>query len=133
MIFIFKMTPMEKCIENIIDPVALIKSLGFTVHVEKSQFLPTQELDILGFTINSVNMSFIEEGEKRASCLRHKKHKIKKKQTSKFEWTFNNIRIEDFSPNMGHNFFLKVSALLDVRHCPQLQSCAIPRKLTNQT
>ena len=72
------MTPMEKCIENIIDPAALIKSLGFTVHVEKSQFLPTQELDILSFTINSVNMSFIEEGEKRASCLPHKKQQQKK-------------------------------------------------------
>ena len=80
MIFIFKMTPMEKCIENIIDPVAQIKSLGFTVHVEKSQFLPTQELDILSFTINSVNMSFIEEGEKRASCLPHKKQQKKNKQ-----------------------------------------------------
>ena len=127
MIFIFKMAPTEKCIKNIIDPVALIKSLGFTVHVEKSQFLPTQELDILGFTINSVNTSFIEEGEKRASCLPHKKHKIKKKKTSKFEWTLNNIRIEDIiSAAIWATIFL---ALLDVRHCPQLQSCAISRKI----
>ena len=26
------------------------------------------------------------------------------------------------------NVFLEVSALLDVRHCPKLQSCVIPRK-----
>ena len=30
-----------------------------------------------------------------------------------------------FSPNLGHERFLEVSALLDVRHCSQLQSCAI--------
>ena len=27
-----------------------------------------------------------------------------------------------------HNFLLEVSTLLDVRHCPKLQSCAISRK-----
>ena len=30
-----------------------------------------------------------------------------------------------FSPNLGHKLFLEVSALLDVRHCSQLQSRAI--------
>ena len=47
----------ENCIKNIIDSVTLLRSLGFTVHAEKSQFLPTQELKILGFTINSVSMT----------------------------------------------------------------------------
>ena len=32
---------------------------------EKSQFLPTQELDILGFTINSVNMTVLLKTEKK--------------------------------------------------------------------
>ena len=31
----------ENYIKNIIDTVTLLRSLGFTVHVEKSQFLPT--------------------------------------------------------------------------------------------
>ena len=40
-----------------------------------------------------------------------------------------------FGPNLGHKFFcffFEVSALLDVRHCPKLQSCKISRK-TNDT
>ena len=35
-------------------------------------------------------------------------------------------------PNLGHRFFFEISALVDVRHCPKLQSCAISRK-TNDT
>ena len=31
-------------------------------------------------------------------------------------------------PNLDHTLFLEVSALLDIRHCPKLQSCAISRK-----
>ena len=58
----------ENCIKNIIDTVTLLRSLGFTVDAEKSQFLPTQELDILGFTINSVNMT--------ASLKKEKKEKL---------------------------------------------------------
>ena len=41
-----------------------------------------------------------------------------------------------FSPNLGDNFiffFFEVLALLDVRHCPKLQSCAISRKTTDAT
>ena len=32
---------------------------------------------------------------------------------------------------MPRKFFFEVSALLDVRHCPKLQSCAISRKATD--
>ena len=31
-------------------------------------------------------------------------------------------------PNLGHKMLLEVSALLDVRHGPNLQSCSISRK-----
>ena len=31
-------------------------------------------------------------------------------------------------PNLGHKFFLQVSALLDVKNCPKQQSCAISMK-----
>ena len=63
------------CIKNIIDTVTLLRSLGFTVHAEKSQFLPTQELHILGFTINSVNMtvSLKKEKKEQLACVIRKK------------------------------------------------------------
>ena len=39
-----------------------------------------------------------------------------------------------FQPQFGQqNFFWEVSALLDVRHCPKLQSCAISRKSNDTT
>ena len=55
----------ENCTTNIIDTDTSLRSLGFKVHAEKSQFLPTQELDILGFTINSVNMTVLLKTEKK--------------------------------------------------------------------
>ena len=42
-----------------------------------------------------------------------------------------------FGPNLDHNFFFfffkEVSALLDIRHCPKLKSCAISRKSYDTT
>ena len=35
------------------------------------------------------------------------------------------------SPNLGHNFFFEVLALLDVTYCPKMQSCAISRKTSD--
>ena len=55
----------ENCTTNIIDTDTSLRSLGFKVHAEKSQFLPTQELDILGFTINSVKMTVLLKTEKK--------------------------------------------------------------------
>ena len=37
-------------------------------------------------------------------------------------------RKDKFGPSLSPNCFLEVSALLDVTHCPKLQSCAISRK-----
>ena len=37
------------------------------------------------------------------------------------------------SPNLGHNFFFEVLALLDVMYCPKMQSCAISRKTSDAT
>ena len=52
-------------------------------------------------------------------------------KTNKFEWTFNNIRIENIILAPIRASFFMVSALLNVTHCPKLLSCAIPRK-TNE-
>ena len=64
------MTP-KKQHHNIADTVTLLRSLGIVVHAEKSQFLPTQELYILVFTINSVNImvSLKKEKKEQLACL----------------------------------------------------------------
>ena len=57
------------------------------------------------------------------------------KETSNFEWMFDAIRMEKiiWGPIWATIFFLEVSALIDVRHCPKLQSCTILRKTNNAT
>ena len=52
------------------------------------------------------------------------------KGRSKFKWTLNNIRIEKVIsvPISVTKAFFEVSALLDVRHCPKLQSFVTSRK-----
>ena len=54
-------------------------------------------------------------------------------QTSKFEWTLDEIRIENIisAPIWATKFLFEVSALLDATHCPKLKSCVISRK-TNE-
>ena len=48
-------------------------------------------------------------------------------ETSKFEWTLDDIRIQrSFWSQFG-----EVSTLLDVSHCPKLHSCAISKLIIN--
>ena len=46
----------ENCIQNITDTVTLFDKLGFTIHPDKSCFVPTQILTYLGFILNSKEM-----------------------------------------------------------------------------
>jgi len=46
-----------ECNINIKDTVELVDSLGFTVHPEKSVLIPTQEIQYLGFILNSTEMT----------------------------------------------------------------------------
>ena len=46
----------DECMRNVIDTVNLLDSLGFTIHPEKSKFIPSQVLIFPGFVINSVTM-----------------------------------------------------------------------------
>ena len=55
-----------------------------------------------------------------ASSIEHYKNK--------FDWTPKQYFWSQFGPVRTTIFFLEVPALLDVRHCPKLQSCAISRK-----
>lgn len=41
----------DKCVRNVIDTSVLLDKLGLVVHPEKSVFIPTQVLTILGFGI----------------------------------------------------------------------------------
>ena len=56
-------------------------------------------------------------------------------KTSKFEWKLDDIRIEKIisAPISATKYFLEISALLDVRHYPKLQSCTISRKYNDAT
>ena len=44
------------CEDNVNTTVDLLQSLGFTVHPEKSLLVPTQEIEFLGFALNSVEV-----------------------------------------------------------------------------
>ena len=57
----------EKCVLNVIDTTVLLDKLGLVVHPEKSTFIPTQVLTILGFVINSVTMTIQLTREKATS------------------------------------------------------------------
>ena len=47
----------NQCIENMIDSVIFFDSLGFVAHPTKSTLVPSQEIVILGFIINSAKMT----------------------------------------------------------------------------
>ena len=48
------------CSLNLIDTIKLFTQLGLLVHFDKCTFLPSQEIVILGFVINSKTMNFRE-------------------------------------------------------------------------
>ena len=75
----------DDCAANVIDTTQLIDNLGFIAHPFKSVFIPTQELDYLGFTRNSKTMQVtvaigplyykLSEADKIAA-LKHNKGKF---------------------------------------------------------
>ena len=46
----------SECTRNILDSIMMMRSLGFTIHAEKSKLIPSTKLEILGFEIDSVRM-----------------------------------------------------------------------------
>ena len=54
----------QSCLQNIQDTVALMDSLGLTVHPEKSVLIPTQEIVFLGFVLCSLTMTVRPTPEK---------------------------------------------------------------------
>ena len=54
-------------VKNVIDTTVLLDKLGLVVHPEKSSFIPSQVLVILGFIINSLTMTIQLTTEKALS------------------------------------------------------------------
>ena len=62
----------EDCTRNVIDTTLLLETLGFIVHPIKSVLVPTQEIVVLGFVINSLTLIVMLTKEKavnlKTSC-----------------------------------------------------------------
>ena len=56
----------KKCVHNVIDSIVRIDSLGLVAHPGKSVFNPSQQLEFLGFILNSVSMTIQLTPEKAA-------------------------------------------------------------------
>ena len=54
----------DLCVSNVIDTFIQFDSLGFTIHPDKSVFIPSQRLVLLGFIIDSVAMTITLTPEK---------------------------------------------------------------------
>ena len=63
----------ELCVTNVADTFALFDSLGFTIHPDKSVFIPSLRIVLLGFIIDSVAMTITLTPEKvlsvKEACL----------------------------------------------------------------
>ena len=53
----------DDCVHNVIDTVIQFDTLGLVTHPEKSAFIPSQQLVILGFVLISNNDNYINSGK----------------------------------------------------------------------
>ena len=58
------------CLENIRETNNLLEKLGFSIHEEKSVFIPTRKITFLGFIVNSENMTLSLTQEKKEQIHR---------------------------------------------------------------
>jgi hypothetical protein len=56
----------DDCASNVLDTTKLFDSVGFVIHPDKSSLIPKQQMTILGFTINSVEMRVYPSKDKVA-------------------------------------------------------------------
>ena len=59
----------EDCFSNVLNTIEILRSLGFTIHPDKSKFIPTQCITFLGFILNSVQMTITLTLEKKEKIL----------------------------------------------------------------
>ena len=53
------------CKTNIEQTIFLLRSLGFVIHHNKSVLRPTQQIEFLGFVLNSIDMTIALTKHKR--------------------------------------------------------------------
>ena len=54
----------EDCEQNVRDTIKLFHSLGFTIHPEKSSFVPKRQLTFVGFIKDAITMTVYPTSEK---------------------------------------------------------------------
>ena len=54
----------EDCEQNVRDTIKLFDSLGFTIHPEKSSFVPKRQLTFVGFIKDAITMTVYPTSEK---------------------------------------------------------------------
>ena len=59
----------EDCFSNVLNTIRILRSLEFTIHPEKSKFIPSQCIKFLGFIFNSVQMIITLSLEKKQKIL----------------------------------------------------------------
>ena len=64
----------KECLLNISDTQALFTRLGFVINVEKSCFIPAQQITFWGFVLDSVSMTIALTGDKKAKVKANSKH-----------------------------------------------------------
>ena len=60
----------EECKKSVIATVTLFTKLGFQVHPDKSNLFPSQEIQFLGFILNSKNMTVSLTDEKQIKIVK---------------------------------------------------------------
>ena len=70
----------EECLKNVIETMSLFAELGFVIHPIKSNLIPSQELTILGFILNSVDMSVRLSSNKKSSLKKDCTSLLKEKK-----------------------------------------------------
>ena len=67
-----------ECIQNIADTIILLRELGFTLHPDKYQLIPSTKVKTLGFIVDSVEMIVTLTHDKTENILSLLKHNIRK-------------------------------------------------------
>ena len=72
----------SQCLKNILDTIILFSRLGLVVHPDKSVFIPSQVITILGCTLNSINMTVKLTKEKITGLTQACQWLLKRETTS---------------------------------------------------
>ena len=67
-----------KCIQNIAVTITLLHELGFTLHPDKCQLIPSTKIKTLGFIVDSVEVKVTLTQDKTENILSLLKHNIRK-------------------------------------------------------